>query len=169
MMMKKLLIALTGVACLLTQITASWGTATRITPRFSISWSWSACAAVICVNRQATPAIRQRKFLLSVSGTLVAEVYLKNLLFHTNVTGNETRILTMAVRRVALLLTALWHQKGAKHQTGSPLSLFKDSVSAFDSYASANSLINLLANALLHEILDSGRPRIHDIATLYRA
>ncbi|MGQ4685890.1 MurR/RpiR family transcriptional regulator HpxU [Klebsiella aerogenes] len=43
-----------------------------------------------------------------------------------------------------------------------------DSVSAFDSYASANSLMNLLANALLHEILDSGRPRIHDIATLYQ-
>lgn len=43
-----------------------------------------------------------------------------------------------------------------------------DSVSAFDSYASANSLINLLANALLHEILDSGRPRIHNIATLYQ-
>ncbi|MDT4309213.1 MurR/RpiR family transcriptional regulator HpxU [Klebsiella aerogenes] len=43
-----------------------------------------------------------------------------------------------------------------------------DSVSAFDSYASANSLINLLANALLHEILDSGRPRIHDIATFYQ-
>ncbi|MGR6955669.1 MurR/RpiR family transcriptional regulator HpxU [Klebsiella aerogenes] len=43
-----------------------------------------------------------------------------------------------------------------------------DSVSAFDSYASANSLINLLANALLHEILDSGRPRIHDITTLYQ-
>ena len=43
-----------------------------------------------------------------------------------------------------------------------------DSVSAFDSYASANSLINLLANAFLHEILDSGRPRIHDIATLYQ-
>lgn len=43
-----------------------------------------------------------------------------------------------------------------------------DSVSAFDSYASVNSLINLLANALLHEILDKGRPRIHEIATLYQ-
>lgn len=43
-----------------------------------------------------------------------------------------------------------------------------DSVSAFDSYASVNSLINLLANALLHGILDKGRPRIHDIATLYQ-
>ena len=31
-----------------------------------------------------------------------------------------------------------------------------------------NSLINLLANAFLHETLDSGRPRIHDIATLYQ-
>ncbi|QJT80139.1 MurR/RpiR family transcriptional regulator [Kosakonia sp. MUSA4] len=43
-----------------------------------------------------------------------------------------------------------------------------DSVSAYDSYASVNSLINLLANAFLHEILDRGRPRIHDIATLYQ-
>ncbi|STV74911.1 rpiR-family transcriptional regulatory protein [Klebsiella michiganensis] len=43
-----------------------------------------------------------------------------------------------------------------------------DSVSAYDSYASVNSLINLLSNAFLHEILDKGRPRIHDIATLYQ-
>lgn len=43
-----------------------------------------------------------------------------------------------------------------------------DSVSAYDSYATVNSLINLLANAFLHEILDKGRPRIHDIATLYQ-
>ena len=43
-----------------------------------------------------------------------------------------------------------------------------DSVSAYDSYSSVNSLINLLANAFLHEILDKGRPRIHDIATLYQ-
>ena len=43
-----------------------------------------------------------------------------------------------------------------------------DSVSAYDSYASVNSLINLLANAFLHEILDKGRPRIHEIATLYQ-
>jgi DNA-binding MurR/RpiR family transcriptional regulator len=43
-----------------------------------------------------------------------------------------------------------------------------DSVSAYDSYAAVNSLINLLANAFLHEVLDKGRPRIHDIATLYQ-
>ncbi|MET2611180.1 MurR/RpiR family transcriptional regulator HpxU [Klebsiella pneumoniae] len=49
-------------------------------------------------------------------------------------------------------------------QLGAPL----ESVSAYDSYASVNSLINLLANAFLHETLDSGRPRIHEIATLYQ-
>lgn len=43
-----------------------------------------------------------------------------------------------------------------------------DSVSAYDSYAAVNSLINLLANAFLHETLDQGRPRIQDIATLYQ-
>ena len=42
-----------------------------------------------------------------------------------------------------------------------------DSVSAFDSYASANSLINLLVNALLHDQLSEGRQRIHQIATRY--
>lgn len=43
-----------------------------------------------------------------------------------------------------------------------------DSVSAFDSYAAVNSLINLLANAFLHETLERGRPRIHCIADLYQ-
>lgn len=52
----------------------------------------------------------------------------------------------------------------ARWQLCAPL----DSVSAYDSYAAANSLINLLANALLHQLLDSGRPRIHHIATLYQ-
>ncbi|CAK9884404.1 MAG: HTH-type transcriptional regulator HexR [Candidatus Erwinia impunctatus] len=42
-----------------------------------------------------------------------------------------------------------------------------DSVSAFDSYGTANSLINLLANALLHEMLSEGRQRIHQIADTY--
>ncbi|MCG8710721.1 MurR/RpiR family transcriptional regulator [Brenneria sp. 4F2] len=42
-----------------------------------------------------------------------------------------------------------------------------DSVSAFDSYASAMSLVNLLSNALLHEMLRDGRQRIHQIADLY--
>lgn len=51
----------------------------------------------------------------------------------------------------------------ARWQLCAPL----DSVSAFDSYASANSLINLLANAVLHELLSEGRQRIHQIADLY--
>ncbi|KGT86332.1 RpiR family transcriptional regulator [Erwinia typographi] len=51
----------------------------------------------------------------------------------------------------------------ARWQLCAPL----DSVSAFDSYASANSLINLLANAVLHELLSEGRQRIHRIADLY--
>ncbi|WP_426816887.1 MurR/RpiR family transcriptional regulator HpxU [Winslowiella sp. 2C04] len=43
-----------------------------------------------------------------------------------------------------------------------------DSVSAFDSYGSAMSVVNLLANALLHELLSQGRQRIHQIADLYQ-
>ncbi|MEN3753656.1 MurR/RpiR family transcriptional regulator [Mangrovibacter yixingensis] len=42
-----------------------------------------------------------------------------------------------------------------------------DSVSAFDCYSSAMSLVNLLANALLHHSLADGRQRIHQIAELY--
>ncbi len=52
----------------------------------------------------------------------------------------------------------------ARWQLSAPL----DSVSAFDSYGSAMSLINLLANALLHETLSQGRQRIHQIADLYQ-
>jgi len=42
-----------------------------------------------------------------------------------------------------------------------------ESVSAFDSYSGAMSLVNLLANAVLHEALTTGRQRIHQIADLY--
>ncbi|KAB8311426.1 MurR/RpiR family transcriptional regulator [Rouxiella chamberiensis] len=44
-----------------------------------------------------------------------------------------------------------------------------DSVSAFDSYSSAMSLANLLSNALLHDMLASGRQRIHQISDMYNA
>ncbi|WJV53049.1 MurR/RpiR family transcriptional regulator [Pectobacteriaceae bacterium CE90] len=43
-----------------------------------------------------------------------------------------------------------------------------DSVSAFDSYASAMSLANLISNALLHDMLRDGRQHIHQIADLYQ-
>ncbi|KHT38417.1 MurR/RpiR family transcriptional regulator [Pectobacterium brasiliense] len=42
-----------------------------------------------------------------------------------------------------------------------------DSVSAFDSYSSAMSLVNVISNALLHEMLREGRQRIHQIVDLY--
>ncbi|MBN3082592.1 MurR/RpiR family transcriptional regulator [Pectobacterium polaris] len=42
-----------------------------------------------------------------------------------------------------------------------------DSVSAFDSYSSAMSLVNVISNALLHEMLHDGRQRIHQIVDLY--
>ena len=51
----------------------------------------------------------------------------------------------------------------ARWHLGVPL----DSVSAFDSYSGAMSLVNLLANALLHNALTEGRQRIHQIASLY--
>lgn len=43
-----------------------------------------------------------------------------------------------------------------------------DSVSAFDSYASAMSLISLLANGLLHQRLARGRTRINAVSELYQ-
>ncbi|MBU9844316.1 MurR/RpiR family transcriptional regulator [Rahnella ecdela] len=57
-----------------------------------------------------------------------------------------------------LIPLATWH-------LAAPL----DSVSAFDSYSSAMSLANLLSNALLHDILASGRQRIHQISDLYNS
>ncbi|MCG6659174.1 MurR/RpiR family transcriptional regulator [Halomonas campisalis] len=43
-----------------------------------------------------------------------------------------------------------------------------DSISAFDSYASAMSLISLLANGLLHHRLAQGRARIDAVSELYQ-
>lgn len=56
----------------------------------------------------------------------------------------------------SLIPLARWH-----------LAASLDSVSAFDSYSAAMSLANLLSNALLHEMLASGRQRIHLITELY--
>lgn len=56
----------------------------------------------------------------------------------------------------SLIPLARWH-----------LAASLDSVSAFDSYSAAMSLANLLSNALLHEMLASGRQRIHRITDLY--
>lgn len=43
-----------------------------------------------------------------------------------------------------------------------------ETISAFDSYASAMSLVSLLANAMLHRRLAQGRARIGEVTELYR-
>ena len=73
--------------------------------------------------------------------------------------GAAQRVPTVAIsepQAAGITTLARWH-------FGLPL----DSVSAFDSYSSAMSLVNLLANALLHSALTEGRQRIHNIASLY--
>ncbi|GHB13083.1 MurR/RpiR family transcriptional regulator [Salinicola rhizosphaerae] len=44
-----------------------------------------------------------------------------------------------------------------------------ETISAFDSYASAMSLVSLIANALLHRRLAAGRARISEVSELYEA
>lgn len=44
-----------------------------------------------------------------------------------------------------------------------------ETISAFDSYASAMSLVSLLANAMLHRRLEQGRSRIGEVMELYQA
>jgi DNA-binding MurR/RpiR family transcriptional regulator len=43
-----------------------------------------------------------------------------------------------------------------------------ETLSAFDSYASAMSLVSLLANAMLHRRLAQGRARIGEVMELYQ-
>lgn len=73
--------------------------------------------------------------------------------------GQQTPVLVLSEPQATGLRTRCrWH-------LAAPL----DSVSAFDSYSSAMSLVNLLANALLHSTLSEGRQRIHRIASLYHS
>ncbi|MBT0722657.1 MurR/RpiR family transcriptional regulator [Rosenbergiella collisarenosi] len=60
---------------------------------------------------------------------------------------------------------ALSIQGLATWQFATPL----ESVSAFDCYGAAMSFVTLLANALLHSTLETGRQRIHKIAESYQA
>lgn len=94
--------------------------------------------------------------------------------------GPEDVVVVVAFRRrprvIRPLLDALHAQNALVVLIGEPqaaalcrwqLSVPLDSVSAFDCYSSAMSLVNLLANALLHDTLSEGRQRIHQIADLY--
>ncbi|WP_075183499.1 MurR/RpiR family transcriptional regulator [Pantoea sp. 1.19] len=98
--------------------------------------------------------------------------------------GPEDCVVVLAFRRRSRLIKPLLTQLQSRHipvvvlcepQAQAiralarwPLCVPLDSVSAFDSYAAANSLINLLANAVLHARLAAGRQRIHHIAALYQ-
>nr|WP_318385056.1 MurR/RpiR family transcriptional regulator [uncultured Enterobacter sp.] len=70
-------------------------------------------------------------------------------------------------RQVPVLAVSEPQATGVKTLCRWHIALPLDSVSAFDSYSSAMSLVNLLANALLHNSLTQGRQRIHHIAALY--
>ncbi len=71
-------------------------------------------------------------------------------------------------RAVPLLAISEPQATGIKALCRWHIGLPLESVSAFDSYSSAMSLVNLLANAVLHSSLSEGRQRIHHIADLYR-
>lgn len=99
--------------------------------------------------------------------------------------GEQDLVIVVAFRRrprvIRPLLEALQSQQvpvlvlsepqatGLKTRCRWHLAAPLDSVSAFDSYSCAMSLVNLLANALLHNTLSEGRQRIHRIADLYQS
>lgn len=75
---------------------------------------------------------------------------------------------TLQARGVPVLVLSEAQASGLNAISRWHIGLPLESVSAFDSYSSAMSLVNLLANALLHTTLSEGRQRIHTIAALYQ-
>lgn len=75
---------------------------------------------------------------------------------------------TLQSRGVPVLVLSEAQASGLNAVSRWHIGLPLESVSAFDSYSSAMSLVNLLANALLHTTLSEGRQRIHTIAALYQ-
>lgn len=75
---------------------------------------------------------------------------------------------TLQARGVPVLVLSEAQASGLNAVSRWHIGLPLESVSAFDSYSSAMSLVNLLANALLHTTLSEGRQRIHTIAALYQ-
>lgn len=125
--------------------------------------------------RQQLLQVRSGVHLLPQPGQTLAEELVD--------VGPEDCVITVAFRRrprIIKPLLAILQQRGIpavvlSEPASSGLAVYSgwhlsaplDSVSAFDSYSSAMSLVNLLANAVLHESLTSGRQRIHNIAELY--
>lgn len=71
-------------------------------------------------------------------------------------------------QRVPVLLLADGSARGLAEQVRWWLEVPLDSLSAFDCYSGAMSLINMLVNLLLHQQLRSGRARINEISEQYR-
>lgn len=125
--------------------------------------------------RQQLLQVRSDVFLMPQPGQTLAEelVDLKPqdvvifVAFRRRSHGSRTILTQLQKNNVPVLLICEPQAQSliplARWHLFSPL----DSVSAFDSYSAAMSLVNLLSNALLHELLLSGRQRIHQIATLY--
>lgn len=125
--------------------------------------------------RQQLMQVREQVLLLPQPGQTLAEDLVD--------VDRQDMVIVVAFRRRPRLLRAVLTQLQARQvptllicepqaQALMPLASWHleaplDSVSAFDSYASAMSLASLLSNALLHEMLSQGRQRIHQIADLF--
>lgn len=125
--------------------------------------------------RQQLLQVRSDVYLLPQPGQTLAEEVVD--------ISKEDCVIAVAFRRRPRIIKPLLenlHQRGvpvlvmseAQASSLEPLCRWHftaplESVSAFDSYSSAMSLVNLLANAVLHEALSTGRQRIHHIAELY--
>lgn len=125
--------------------------------------------------RQQLLQVRSNVYLLPQPGQTLAEELVD--------IGEEDCVIAVAFRRrprIIKPLLANLHQRaipvlvmseaqasGLKSLCSWHIETPLESVSAFDSYSSAMSLVNLLANAVLHEALSTGRQRIHHIAELY--
>ncbi|MCE9730757.1 MurR/RpiR family transcriptional regulator [Pectobacterium sp. IFB5596] len=125
--------------------------------------------------RQQLLQIRQQVTLLAQPGQTLSEELV-------DLTAQDVVIVVAFRRRPRLIqpLLVQLQKRGVpvlllcEPQTSALISLASwslcvplDSVSAFDSYSSAMSLVNVISNALLHEMLRDGRQRIHQIADLY--
>ncbi|MGR4049490.1 MurR/RpiR family transcriptional regulator [Kosakonia cowanii] len=99
---------------------------------------------------------------------LTAQDMVVMVAFRRRPRGVRALLETLQARGVPVLVLSEAQASGLHAVSRWHIGLPLESVSAFDSYSSAMSLVNLLANALLHTTLSEGRQRIHTIAALYQ-
>ncbi|MDF7758501.1 MurR/RpiR family transcriptional regulator [Kosakonia cowanii] len=99
---------------------------------------------------------------------LTAQDMVVMVAFRRRPRGVRPLLETLQARGVPVLVLSEAQASGLHAVSRWHIGLPLESVSAFDSYSSAMSLVNLLANALLHTTLSEGRQRIHTIAALYQ-